>query len=63
MSEEHKAKFMKVYANLPIGLRSEIVAVLDNVGPITWNAAYVEVSNDTEVGDKVLALLDKLGLI
>lgn len=61
--EEQSAKFIKVYANLPIGLRSEIVVVLDELGPITWNAAYVEVSNKTDLGKKILGNLEKLGII
>jgi hypothetical protein len=61
--EEQSAKFTKVYANLPIGLRSEIVVVIDEVGPITWNAAYVEVSNKTDLGAIILRQLEKLGII
>jgi hypothetical protein len=58
-----KSKFIKVYANLPLGLRNEIVVVLDDVGPITWNAAYIEVDNETEVGQKILKRLHELEII
>ena len=61
--EDDKTKFIKVYADLPVGLRSEIVAVLDEVGPVTWNAAYVEISNDTELGQTILKQLTKLEII
>ena len=47
-----KERFLKIYANLPVNLRSEIIAVLPDVGPITWNVAYLEISNDTELAKK-----------
>lgn len=53
---DRKAEFLKVYANLPLGLREEIVVIVDGK-PMTWNAAYVEVENDT---DKSKEILDKL---
>jgi hypothetical protein len=61
--EEQAARFNRTYANLTIGLREEIVVVLDEVGPVTWNVAYVEVANKTELGAKILQQLDKLGII
>ena len=44
-----KAKFLKVYSNLPINLRDDIVLVLGEKGPITWNVAYIEINNNTIV--------------
>jgi hypothetical protein len=58
-----KARFNKVYADLPVGLRSEVVVVIENVGPLTWNAAYIEIETGTELGTNVLNKLDKLGVI
>ena len=52
-----KDKFFKVYANLPLNLRNEIVLVLSERGPITWNVAYLEISNDTEIGKTILEKL------
>ena len=37
-----KSKFIKIYANLPLNLRNEIVIVIDNE-PLTWNACFIEV--------------------
>jgi len=54
---------MKIYANLPVNLRNEIIAVLPNVGPVTWNVAYLEISNDTELGKKILEKLSILKII
>lgn len=58
-----KDKFFKVYANLPINLREEIVLVLSQKGPITWNVAYLEISNDTDLGKEILQKLVELNII
>jgi hypothetical protein len=59
---ENKEKFLKIYANLPLGLRSEIVVVLDNE-PLTWNSAYIEVVNDTLKGKEILEKLVEIEII
>ena len=59
-----KQRFLKVYSTLPLGVRKEIVAVLeDPIGPVSWEAAYIEVENDTEIAKKILEMLEKLQLI
>jgi len=58
-----KARFLKIYANLPINLRNEIVLVLDEKGPITWNAAYIEINNNTQLGKQIFDKLVKLKII
>lgn len=55
-TEDLKSKFISVYSNLPIALRSEIILII-NKSPVTWNVVYNEIINDTELGD---ALLKKL---
>lgn len=60
---KNKEQFMKIYANLPVNLRNEIIAVLPNVGPVTWNVAYLEISNDTELGKKILEKLSNFKII
>lgn len=57
-----KEAFLKVYANLPINLRDEIVLVLD-VGPITWNVAFLEINNDTRLGEEIFNKLVELKII
>lgn len=52
-----KEKFFRVYANLPIGLRDQVVIVVPEVGPMSWNAAYTEVSNNTKIGDSIVEKL------
>ncbi|MFA6587689.1 MAG: hypothetical protein WCT08_01330 [Patescibacteria group bacterium] len=63
MEVTKKDSFFKVYANLPIGLRDEVILVIPNIGPITWNAAYNEISNDTELGKTLLLRLQELKFI
>ena len=58
-----KEQFLKIYSNLPVNLRNEIIAVLPNVGPVTWNVAYLEISNDTELGKKILEKLSNFKII
>lgn len=58
-----KDRFLKIYANLPINLREEIILVLPDKGPITWNIVYLEVKHDTELGEEILKKLDELGII
>jgi len=60
--EEGLPRFLKVYANIPINLRKEIILVIDDE-PITWNAAYVEIKNKTELGRKILSKLMELNFI
>ena len=57
---ERKEKFLCIYANLPLGVRKEIVLVLDDNDPITWEVANIEVSNDTPVSKVILEKLEKI---
>jgi septum formation topological specificity factor MinE len=57
-----KNKFITIYANLPIELRREIIAVVDK-SPVTWNAAKIEIENDSEKGKIILKNLVKIGII
>lgn len=54
---------MKTFANLPIALREEIILVLPDKGPITWNSAYFEVINDTPLSKEILERLKALKII
>jgi len=61
--EIRKSRFYRVYANLPINLRDEIILVVSGKGPITWNVAYLEIENNTELGETILEKLDELKII
>lgn len=58
-----KENFLRVYANLPLGVRQEIILVLGDNQPITWNAAFIEVNANTEIGKVILEKLQKLEII
>jgi len=59
---DRKERFLKVYVNLPINLREEVVIVVNEV-PISWNVAYLEVKNNTVLGATILEKLDALKVI
>jgi len=58
-----KENFLKVYANLPLNIRKEIILVLDDIGPITWDVAFLEVSNNTRLGTIILKKLIDMKII
>lgn len=60
-----KEKFLKIYANLPSQAREEIIYITEDEGkrPYTWNAAYVEVTNNTSLSELILSSLEKLSII
>jgi len=59
---DKKEKFLKIYANLPIPLREEIIVLIDDK-IISWNVAFLEISQDTPVGKNILEKLAKLEII
>ncbi len=59
---DRKQKFLKTYANLPLGVRKEIVVVLDDK-PMSWDVVFIEVSNNTKLSSIILGKLEKLGFI
>jgi len=59
---DKKAKFLQIYANLPLNQRSEIVVVIDDE-PLTWNAAQIEIENDTPKGKEILEKLIKMEIL
>lgn len=63
MDEEKRVKFLKIYVNLPLGVRREIILVLDDGRPITWDVAFVEVEADTPLSKTILEKLEKLKII
>ena len=58
----NKEQFLKIYANLPMGVRQEIVLVLDG-RPITWDVVYNEVVSDTPLSKTILEKLENLKFI
>lgn len=59
---DRNSQFLKVYANLPLSQRSEIIAVLDDE-ELTWNVAKIEIANNTKKGKEILDKLVKMGIL
>lgn len=57
-----KSKFLRIYANLPLSARKEIVIVIDKE-PLTWNSAKIEIENETKIGREILEKLVKMEII
>ena len=60
--KEMKARFLKVAANVPMPLRKEIIAVIDNQS-ITWAVAKEEIDRNTKNAKSILEQLKQLGVI
>ena len=58
-----REKFIKIYSNLPLGIRQEIILVLEDGKPITWNATFIEVEARTPLSEEILKKLEKLEII
>ena len=59
---DKKAKFLQTYANLPLAFRKEITVVIDEE-PLTWNAAKIEIDNNTKKGKEILEKLFRLKIL
>lgn len=56
-------RFLKVYSNLPLNVREEIIYVVPEKGPINWNVAYLEIQINTPLAKKILDRLADLEAI
>ena len=62
MDEKIREKFLKIYYNLPLKIREEVILDIEDK-PITWNVAYIEIKNKTGVGEIILEKLTELEII
>jgi len=60
--ENKKAKFLRIYANIPEELREDIIVVVEDK-TYTWNTAYLEIRDNTILGEKILKALEDLKII
>lgn len=51
-----------IFANVPEDLRKDIIAVIDGK-PYTWNTAFIEIKDNTELGAKILKALEITGTL
>lgn len=56
---DERAEFLKIYANIPDDLRDDIIVSV-NGKSYTWNASYLEIKENTELGEKILKALKEL---
>ena len=63
MENNKYEKFFRVYSNLPVGIREEIILVLPETGPLTWKVAYFEIQNKTKLGEEIFQKLEELKFI
>lgn len=61
--DTNKEKFLRIYANLPLNIRDEIICVLPEKGTISWNVAYLEIKNGTASAAEILKKLEELKLL
>lgn len=57
-----KERFYKVYSNLPLGVRDEVVLVINNES-ISWKVARLEIDNNTPLSKDILERLGELKFI
>lgn len=62
MTKTDTSHFIRVYSNLPLKVREEIIVVVAGE-PITWNIAYQEISHDTQKGKDIFKKLVQLEII
>jgi hypothetical protein len=61
--EDKEAKFKRIFANIPEKIRGEDIIVVIENKPFTWNAAMIEVKNQSETGKKIIRKLTNMGII
>ena len=57
-----ESRFYKTLANLPLGVRDEIVLVI-NSQPMTWNVIKLEVDIKSKLSKEALKLMNELKLL
>ncbi|MFH1972141.1 MAG: hypothetical protein ABIJ18_01545 [archaeon] len=60
--EDLRAKFLKAYANLPEPEMELVIVIIDDK-PISWNKANKEIEDKTELGNKILKKLKILEIL
>ena len=62
--KEHPKAFLfhQAYANIPLGLRREIVAVVDGE-PMTFHVIHLELQNKTVMGWKAVDQMVRIGIL
>ena len=59
---DKKAKFISIFANVPEDLRKDILVVIDKK-PYTWDTAFLEINDNTDIGKKILKTLEEMEIL
>lgn len=62
MNNEKRAKFLRIYANIPEELRRDIIVIVEDK-TYTWNTSYLEIRDNTLLGQKILKALEDTKII
>jgi len=57
-----RERFLKAYPNVPENTRGEIIVTV-NEKTYSWNSAFFEIKENTELGKKILKILEEIGII
>jgi len=60
--DDKRAKFLRIFANVPERLREDIIVIVDKK-PYTWNSAYLEIKDNTSLGKKILKTLEEIDIL
>lgn len=63
VSADDIIKFKKIFSNLPDKVRNEDIILVMDKKTYTWNAAFFEINNETELGKKMIKKLKELRII
>ncbi len=59
---ELREKFLKVYANVPEDLRSDIIVVIKGE-PYSWQTSFLEIKDNTIKGKEILKMLNSMEIL
>ena len=60
--EQLHTDYLKMFLNLPLIIRKDIIAVIDEC-PMSYNVCYLEIKSKTEMSERILRYLEKLDLV
>ena len=60
--EDKRAKFLRIYANIPAELREDMLVVVDKK-TYSWDISYLEIRDNTPLGQKILKTLENMGIL
>ncbi|MBN2880937.1 hypothetical protein JXM83_02685 [Candidatus Woesearchaeota archaeon] len=60
--ETLKSQFLRLFANVPVPLRNEIIAIIDKQ-TFTWLTANLEIRNNGKYSEKILKSLEEIGVL